>query len=352
MVKQKMDDLVSILIPVFKRGHLIAETIESAQAQTYKNIEIVIVDNNSPDNTWEIIKCYAGKDSRIKAFRNDYNVGPVENWKRCFDYASGTYGKILWSDDLIHPGFIERILPFLKNNTDTAFIFTRAELFYNKRELKFDSLDNLNIKYLKSDEYINNMLLADLAEKYPISPGCAIFRLDDLRKNLIINIPNKMNSQTGKHGIGSDLLVFLMIAKDYKKIGYTNDYPLSFFRVHDGSITVASDNIKLKLFYNIAKSFFVENYIKDKKIKMKFNSKLLLDLNRIKLNNKNISFVSDFYMNNEIIKFDLVWIIKEVIYELSDKNYRLLKKICKFMLKLFLKLFNRKINPSSGIGRS
>ena len=102
------NNLVSILIPVYNRDKFIEETINSALSQTYQNIEIIIVDNNSTDNTWRIIKKYTKKDNRIKAFKNDTNIGPVRNWKKCTDKADGEFGKILWSDDLIAPEFIEK----------------------------------------------------------------------------------------------------------------------------------------------------------------------------------------------------------------------------------------------------
>ena len=89
-------DLVSILIPVYNRETLIEDTVQSALNQTYPNIEIIVVDNKSTDRTWDILEKLANRDSRIKIFQNKTNIGPVRNWKRCIDNASGKYGKILW----------------------------------------------------------------------------------------------------------------------------------------------------------------------------------------------------------------------------------------------------------------
>ena len=60
---------VSILVPVYNREDLIGQTLNSALNQTYKNIEIIVVDNSSTDNTWEVVQSYEKQDSRIKAFQ-------------------------------------------------------------------------------------------------------------------------------------------------------------------------------------------------------------------------------------------------------------------------------------------
>ena len=111
-----MNSKISILIPTYNREQYIEEAVRSALNQTYKNIEVIVVDNKSTDNSWMILENLAKNDSRIKLFQNDTNIGPVKNWKRCIDKATGKFCKILWSDDLIAPEFLERTLPFLRSN--------------------------------------------------------------------------------------------------------------------------------------------------------------------------------------------------------------------------------------------
>ena len=92
---------VSILIPVYNREAFIAACVQSALEQTFTDFEIIIVDNASTDTTWKICQQIAEQDKRIRIFRNERNIGPVRNWRRCIEEARGVYGKILWSDDLI-----------------------------------------------------------------------------------------------------------------------------------------------------------------------------------------------------------------------------------------------------------
>src|SRR4030067_1594973 len=104
---------VSILIPVYNRANMVGGCIQSALEQTYQDIEVVVVDNDSTDGTWEICKALSEKDSRLRVFKNDTNIGPVGNWKKCIDSARGAYGKILFSDELLSKDYVEKARPLL-----------------------------------------------------------------------------------------------------------------------------------------------------------------------------------------------------------------------------------------------
>ena len=246
---------VSILIPVYNREKLIKDTITSALKQTYRNIEVVIFDNASTDSTWEIIMDLSEKDERIKAFRNKTNLGPVRNWIKCVNAATGEFGKILWSDDLILPDFLEKSLNLLKK--DVGFVYTATRIFDNeepKKETIFYRQGSTG--YYLSEEYIQKALFLN---HVPVSPGCALFRLNDIKRFLWLHIPNKINSDFSKHAIGNDLLLFLLTAKEYKYYGYVNEV-LSSFRSHKDSITVSSKGGRIQLHYALAAAYFVENF--------------------------------------------------------------------------------------------
>ncbi len=312
------EPLVSILIPVYNREKYIAQTIESALNQTYKNIEVIIVDNKSTDNTWSILQDYAKKDRRIKVYQNNKNIGPVRNWKRCIDYATGKYGKILWSDDLIAPEFIEKTLPFLEKNEDVGFVFTGTEIFYEdtgkRKEVYFIGKTGI----YPTKNYIEGVLIGS---NFPVSPGCALFRLKDLKKNLLLNIPNKINTDFSMHAIGNDLLIYLLTAKDYPKFAFVNE-KLSFFRGHEGSISMKSRN-ELELFYNVAKAFFVEHYVDSSTLRKKFNAKLLIHILKNRNNNLKISRLSDFYLENGVSFVDMnyFFLFKIILKKLLSKVF-------------------------------
>lgn len=245
--------LVSILIPVYNREFLVIETIESALGQTYKNIEIIIVDNCSTDDTWNVLQDFVKKDDRIKIFQNSKNIGPVLNWKRCIDEASGEYAKILFSDDLISENFIEETLVSLINNPNIGFVISKVLLTNTSVELKNNVLNPMNkIKFYSRRHFIFSKIYG--LGNFPNSPGCALFRTCDLKKSLFIQIPNKFNWDFSVFGAGNDLLIYLETANNYKKIIYT-ETTYSIFRGHKDSFSTSNS---LKKYYDYSKYFFAK----------------------------------------------------------------------------------------------
>tara|TARA_R110001592_G_scaffold363250_1_gene682474 strand:- start:6875 stop:7831 length:957 start_codon:yes stop_codon:yes gene_type:complete len=311
-----MSELVSILIPVFNRENLIEETLLSALNQTYSNIEIIVVDNASTDNTWQVIEKIALNDSRIKCFRNSENIGPVRNWMRCIDEATGIYGKILWSDDLIHSEFIEETLPYLQND-DVGFVYTMTEIFIDGTDKKTEHFHIGDTGIYGSEQYVQGVIFDG---RYPVSPGCAIFRLNDLKLNLLVDIPNSVDSDFSMHAIGNDLLIFLLTASQYKKFAYI-DKVLSSFRAHDGSISISSADGKLPLHYTLATAYFIENKRKD--LIEKFNVLIRLHLIRYRKSNKyGMNKVSDFYCTNVNYRVDLSFLFLKI----KNKVLKLIKQ--------------------------
>jgi glycosyltransferase involved in cell wall biosynthesis len=93
--------LVSVLMTAYNRKKYIAEAIESVIASTYQNLELIIVDDCSVDNTVDIAKSYSEKDSRIRVYVNEKNLGDYPNRNRAASYATGEYLMYVDSDDKI-----------------------------------------------------------------------------------------------------------------------------------------------------------------------------------------------------------------------------------------------------------
>ncbi|RKI40091.1 glycosyltransferase family 2 protein [bacterium D16-51] len=102
-------DLVSVIIPVYNTGLYIARGIRSCISQTYKEIEIIIVDDGSTDNTWEIVKSFARKDSRVKAFHQE-NFGVSAARNAGLSHARGDYIIFLDADDWLEKDAVEYLL--------------------------------------------------------------------------------------------------------------------------------------------------------------------------------------------------------------------------------------------------
>lgn len=117
-----MSDLVSIIMPSYNTSKFIVKTIESVQAQTYSNWELLIVDDCSTDNTDEIVKPFL-LDHRIHYLKNEKNSGAALSRNRALRNAKGRWIAFLDSDDLWKPEKLDKQIKFMSNN-GYAFSYT------------------------------------------------------------------------------------------------------------------------------------------------------------------------------------------------------------------------------------
>ena len=104
----KAQPLVSVLMTAYNREDFISEAIESVIISSYKNWQLIIVDDGSTDGTVEIIKRYTRQDMRIEMHINEHNLGDYSNRNRAASFARGEYIMSVDSDDKIFSDGIER----------------------------------------------------------------------------------------------------------------------------------------------------------------------------------------------------------------------------------------------------
>ena len=251
--------LVSILVPVYNRECYIKETVRSALDQTYPTIEVVVVDNCSTDNTWGIVSEMARQDSRIRSFRNSENIGPVRNWIAAAARADGEYSKILWSDDLMHPRFIETAVAAFQRHNGLAFVYSSVAFINDAGTVTSKPFYSLGQRGLYAvGKFVTGTLLDD--RRFPVSPGCGMFRTADLRKNIIADFPNCHNFNLANIAIGNDLLVYLLTTVGRNHFFHIADVQ-NYFRIHAGSISLQEGNKKLYAFYKLAKCYFAATWL-------------------------------------------------------------------------------------------
>lgn len=121
-----MQELVSVITPTYNCGRFIAETIESVQAQSYSNWEMIIVDDCSSDNTKEIVSKYQEMDSRIQYYCLERNSGAAVARNLALSLAKGKWIAFLDSDDLWSPRKLENQIRFMVTH-NYHFSYTRYE---------------------------------------------------------------------------------------------------------------------------------------------------------------------------------------------------------------------------------
>jgi len=151
-----MQELVSIIVPTYNRGHLIGETIQSVIDQSYTNWELIIVDDGSTDDTKKRIEEL--KDNRLRYYSIEHCgiIGAVRN--RGMNNARGEYIAFLDSDDLWQPDKLDYQLSLLKNNPKASFAFGHGEQFGNGAtptpELEIFFVGNVFLPFLFEERFI------------------------------------------------------------------------------------------------------------------------------------------------------------------------------------------------------
>jgi len=120
-----MKPLISIIIPTYNGEKFIDKTIKSCLNQTYENIEIIIINDNSKDNTEKIIYEFL-YDQRIKYIKNKRNLGIVKNVNMGYRESKGKYVISLGHDDVLKPNHLEIMYDCFERNT--SFVFCNSEL--------------------------------------------------------------------------------------------------------------------------------------------------------------------------------------------------------------------------------
>lgn len=117
------EDLVSIIMPAYNSDRYIAASIESIISQTYRNLEILITDDGSTDNTTDIVKKYMENDDRIKLFHSNGNNGAGAARNISLSNSKGRYIAFCDSDDTWLPDKIEKQISFM-NESKCCFCFS------------------------------------------------------------------------------------------------------------------------------------------------------------------------------------------------------------------------------------
>lgn len=153
---QKMGDglskiFFSFVMPAYK-GRYLKESIESILAQDYHFFELIIVDDSSPDNLFDIVSQY--NDTRISFYRNEKNLGGtdlVAQWNHCLSYAKGEYVILATDDDLYEPNFLSSFVPLIEKYPEVALFRARILQVDGNNHIK--QIDSCYKEFLKPIEF-------------------------------------------------------------------------------------------------------------------------------------------------------------------------------------------------------
>ena len=126
--------MVTVAIIVYKAADYIEETLDSVKNQTYKNIELIISDDNSPDNTVDVcrqwLKHNSSRFTKTSLLTVEKNTGVTGNCNRALNAATGDYYQDLAGDDIMIPEAVEKFVNYFNNHSEVQFAFGKSIYFY------------------------------------------------------------------------------------------------------------------------------------------------------------------------------------------------------------------------------
>jgi Glycosyl transferase family 2 len=140
--------LVSIIIPTYNRPTYLREAIGSAIHQTYQNIEVIVSDDCSPNNPEGLINSF--QDSRIIFYRQPSNLGMFTNTISGFQRARGKYVVSLNDDNLLNSDFVEKLLPYLEDNSDLVMAFCDHFIIDENSEIDLSETEKSTQKWKRN----------------------------------------------------------------------------------------------------------------------------------------------------------------------------------------------------------
>ena len=171
VTKRDQEELVSIVMPCYNSGRWINKTLYSLINQTYKNLEIILVDDGSVDNTFTMLKDFASKDERVKVYKNKTNLGIAETRNLGLKHIKGTYYAPCDHDDISDITRIEKQVRFLQNNPDFAAVGCQI--------ITID--ENENQKYIRKYPTTHNDVIKTLTVTSPICNPASLIRCEHFR---------------------------------------------------------------------------------------------------------------------------------------------------------------------------
>jgi glycosyltransferase involved in cell wall biosynthesis len=209
--------LVSVVTPAYNAGSFIGETIASVLAQTYENFEMLVVDDGSTDNTADVIKSFAERDSRIK-YIYQKNAGQSSARNAAIAVARGKYIALLDHDDIYYPKKLAEQIAFMEANPDCGFSYCKIYHFYS---------DHPEAPYYFPLEHPSGYLFDKLLVSNFINPLSVVIRKDVLEK---------FGSFEPKFPWADEQFLWLKLSYNKVKFCYL-DIPLGQCRLHPTSFT-------------------------------------------------------------------------------------------------------------------
>jgi len=173
MNNSKDHPLITIGIPTFNRAEKLLKTLKYILLQDYYNLEVIVCDNNSTDDTKSLVLNI--QDNRINYYRNNKNIGMRNNFNECLSKASGKFFILLSDDDIPNYKLVSLLFRSISSSDKIIFAYSKVEFFKNNKSL--NKYSQVAPKHERGIDFIKNNLFGIRSA----FPSASILRVNDIR---------------------------------------------------------------------------------------------------------------------------------------------------------------------------
>ena len=309
---------VTVLLTSYNHADYLERSINSVLNQTYKDFELIIIDDCSTDDSWNIINKY--KDKRIKKIRNKQNKGSILTEKLVNSF-NGTYFAVAHCDDMWEPSKLEKQINFLEKNKKYAACFTWVSLIdENDNKISSDNYLDFNVTNKNRFEWLNYFFYNGNCLCHP---------------SVMIRTDIQKSEKLYANGMASLPDFYRWVKLCLKHEIYVYPEELSYFRIRKAGMNTSGYNFNnitrisfeicniLELYKNLSKEDFIKVFPQSKKYKKGKYFNLLYSLGRI--------CIDEIGSNNyRFFGLNCIYDVLKDVEELSN-----IKKIYNYTLKEF-----------------
>ena len=300
-----MDEMISIIVPVYNVEAYLKQCLDSIRSQTYENFEAILVDDGSTDLCGKICDAYSKQDGRFKVIHKK-NGGLMDAWKNGLEYANSDLIMFVDSDDWVEKNILEILYnEYLQTMADIVC----CSFVHSFKDKEIPDDHNVKPGYYDKKKIESNIFPVLINDGVPLSRGVRICRWAKLIKKelLIRNLFWTDNQIT----IGEDLNIMFPVIMEASSIDILPKQYLYHYRANDDSIMkkVSSDMFsKVELLYK--KELEIATYYREI---YDFTHQIELDFCDLSIN----IFVKEYIQNNSFENF---------MKAKSSRNYKVLKQ--------------------------
>lgn len=219
-----VEPLISIVVPTFNRAHYLVQTIESALAQDYAKLEVLVCDNASTDSTPELAEKYTS-NPRFRYVRNDRNIGLVANFRKAIGLVNGDFFLYLGDDDyLTDARFVTKAVSLVRERPDVVMVYANGQVL----NADTGQMTGLRLPFRTIEDGKTIFLSRGTVRPIDFTLCNVLFRTDAARR--LKPFQNEKN-------LSADSELFLKMCL-LGPVAVIHD-SVSLYRMHPGSVTFA-----------------------------------------------------------------------------------------------------------------